>query len=152
MPFYFEKERKMIDRYPYPLSKIREDLSLIQKGLCGICAKKKRLLIDHNHTTGVIRGLLCYSCNSSLGKIEVRLGLSFEDYFSFSLWTKKLSVEVKQCIERKEEQENRLKTLKEFYRTIKVKCGDCGDELTILNRSEERRVGKECRSRWSPYH
>src|SRR3712207_6597697 len=23
---------------------------------------------------------------------------------------------------------------------------------TIPNRSEERRVGKECRSRWSPYH
>ena len=23
---------------------------------------------------------------------------------------------------------------------------------TLLNRSEERRVGKECRSRWSPYH
>ena len=28
------------------------------------------------------------------------------------------------------------------------------DELIIRvpNRSEERRVGKECRSRWSPYH
>src|SRR5580698_3010314 len=25
---------------------------------------------------------------------------------------------------------------------------DCAD----LDRSEERRVGKECRSRWSPYH
>ena len=25
-------------------------------------------------------------------------------------------------------------------------------ELTVLCRSEERRVGKECRSRWSPYH
>ena len=25
-------------------------------------------------------------------------------------------------------------------------------EETIKNRSEERRVGKECRSRWSPYH
>ena len=23
---------------------------------------------------------------------------------------------------------------------------------TMSNRSEERRVGKECRSRWSPYH
>ena len=23
---------------------------------------------------------------------------------------------------------------------------------TIVKRSEERRVGKECRSRWSPYH
>ena len=25
-------------------------------------------------------------------------------------------------------------------------------ELRTLRRSEERRVGKECRSRWSPYH
>ena len=24
--------------------------------------------------------------------------------------------------------------------------------LMMFNRSEERRVGKECRSRWSPYH
>ena len=24
--------------------------------------------------------------------------------------------------------------------------------LMVLDRSEERRVGKECRSRWSPYH
>src|SRR5256886_9320215 len=26
------------------------------------------------------------------------------------------------------------------------------DEAHKFNRSEERRVGKECRSRWSPYH
>ena len=25
-------------------------------------------------------------------------------------------------------------------------------DITLTNRSEERRVGKECRSRWSPYH
>ena len=25
-------------------------------------------------------------------------------------------------------------------------------EINLLCRSEERRVGKECRSRWSPYH
>src|SRR5256885_280153 len=25
-------------------------------------------------------------------------------------------------------------------------------EREVLSRSEERRVGKECRSRWSPYH
>ena len=24
--------------------------------------------------------------------------------------------------------------------------------IAIFSRSEERRVGKECRSRWSPYH
>ena len=28
---------------------------------------------------------------------------------------------------------------------------DTGIEINLL-RSEERRVGKECRSRWSPYH
>ena len=31
---------------------------------------------------------------------------------------------------------------------------DAGINITEMNsgRSEERRVGKECRSRWSPYH
>src|SRR5256885_6995649 len=35
---------------------------------------------------------------------------------------------------------------------VAILCGD--DELTWAaeRRSEERRVGKECRSRWSPYH
>ena len=28
----------------------------------------------------------------------------------------------------------------------------CIESDTIALRSEERRVGKECRSRWSPYH
>src|SRR3989442_15999101 len=34
------------------------------------------------------------------------------------------------------------------------KCvvGEMGHNLLTLERSEERRVGKECRSRWSPYH
>ena len=27
-----------------------------------------------------------------------------------------------------------------------------GDTDDLVQRSEERRVGKECRSRWSPYH
>ena len=26
------------------------------------------------------------------------------------------------------------------------------ENLSVSERSEERRVGKECRSRWSPYH
>ena len=31
---------------------------------------------------------------------------------------------------------------------------DCDEKIpmNITTRSEERRVGKECRSRWSPYH
>src|SRR3712207_8823741 len=33
---------------------------------------------------------------------------------------------------------------------IETKRSDNGDH--VRSRSEERRVGKECRSRWSPYH
>ena len=30
--------------------------------------------------------------------------------------------------------------------------GHIDEALAVSRRSEERRVGKECRSRWSPYH
>ena len=42
---------------------------------------------------------------------------------------------------------------KKVYRELK-KTIEEGKELSmeIADRSEERRVGKECRSRWSPYH
>src|SRR5438874_1543357 len=33
-----------------------------------------------------------------------------------------------------------------------TKLGTASSGLGTLERSEERRVGKECRSRWSPYH
>ena len=43
-----------------------------------------------------------------------------------------------------------------FVPVLVVYCGsDCrcgGSSASLENRSEERRVGKECRSRWSPYH
>ena len=38
---------------------------------------------------------------------------------------------------------------------ISIKGQPCGDDQSCQcddRRSEERRVGKECRSRWSPYH
>ena len=34
------------------------------------------------------------------------------------------------------------------FNRVDIKARDSEDEI----RSEERRVGKECRSRWSPYH
>ena len=36
---------------------------------------------------------------------------------------------------------------------FKIGPEEAGSRLAIrVGRSEERRVGKECRSRWSPYH
>ena len=36
--------------------------------------------------------------------------------------------------------------------TITAEAGLVANTRKVLCRSEERRVGKECRSRWSPYH
>src|SRR3712207_570007 len=33
-----------------------------------------------------------------------------------------------------------------------IRPGTCYPATLVTTRSEERRVGKECRSRWSPYH
>ena len=41
---------------------------------------------------------------------------------------------------------------KELLRGVADDLGLSVDVETDLIRSEERRVGKECRSRWSPYH
>ena len=44
-------------------------------------------------------------------------------------------------------------TLKQEFDVISMSNGQEGlSYLEAGNRSEERRVGKECRSRWSPYH
>src|SRR5256885_6961241 len=37
-------------------------------------------------------------------------------------------------------------------RGLRVSCEVTPHHFTLIDRSEERRVGKECRSRWSPYH
>ena len=52
-----------------------------------------------------------------------------------------------------EEIDTRLRIARENLtrNQIKVKEGKI-PVFVIFERSEERRVGKECRSRWSPYH
>jgi hypothetical protein len=39
-----------------------------RNAFCAVCASTRRLVIDHDHHTGTIRGLLCASCNSAIGQ------------------------------------------------------------------------------------
>jgi hypothetical protein len=59
------------------VKKVYEDiytpLLQAQNGKCSICGSfpnGKRLSIDHNHSTGKIRGLLCSHCNLALGLFQ----------------------------------------------------------------------------------
>jgi hypothetical protein len=38
-----------------------------QKGLCKICKQNLTLVVDHCHSSNVVRGLLCNMCNVGLG-------------------------------------------------------------------------------------
>ena len=40
----------------------------------------------------------------------------------------------------------------QLIESIHSRYAAAGSRIINANRSEERRVGKECRSRWSPYH
>lgn len=46
-----------------------------QSGKCAVCLVEKKLVIDHNHKTGEVRGLLCHRCNLLLGVWEGALTL-----------------------------------------------------------------------------
>ena len=64
------KERVALHKikYTYGLSeKEYKDLLESQKGRCKICKKEGKLHIDHDHATGMVRGLLCPKCNKALG-------------------------------------------------------------------------------------
>src|SRR3712207_9580094 len=49
---------------------------------------------------------------------------------------------------------SRVLTVIDCMRSLELGTTDCSEGVreAAVVRSEERRVGKECRSRWSPYH
>jgi RNA polymerase-binding transcription factor DksA len=49
-----------------------ENMKQKQKDKCAICGKpiSENFVIDHDHKTGKVRGLLCISCNTGLGHLK----------------------------------------------------------------------------------
>ena len=45
-------------------------LVLQQNNLCAMCAGGEPRHVDHNHTTGTVRGILCFNCNRGIAKFD----------------------------------------------------------------------------------
>jgi hypothetical protein len=47
----------------------RDEMAASRMGLCVICPKAPAVHVDHCHKTGKVRGVLCFNCNSAIGKL-----------------------------------------------------------------------------------
>ncbi|AZV02296.1 endonuclease VII [Pectobacterium phage Arno18] len=77
-----EKMREDSLKYKYKITLTEYNSMFAQQGgVCKICGMKetaighysgevKRLAVDHCHSTGVVRGLLCSRCNTAIGKMH----------------------------------------------------------------------------------
>jgi len=69
----------------YGLSSVAQKAMLDgQDGKCALCTrsisfngttKVNSAVVDHDHETGVVRGILCAPCNGVLGTVEVKIGV-----------------------------------------------------------------------------
>lgn len=69
-----QRDFKLRRDFGIPLGEYREML-VTQKECCAICGehqdkKGKLLAVDHCHSTGKVRGLLCLNCNIVLGHVK----------------------------------------------------------------------------------
>jgi hypothetical protein len=78
--YRLQARRSVLTKYGLSISDYERLLEL-QCGVCAICEmpeKKlhrrtgeiRRLSVDHDHTTGKVRGLLCAACNLAIGNIR----------------------------------------------------------------------------------
>lgn len=72
-----EKKREATLKHRYGITaKIYDQLAANQLNRCALCStdvpggSRKNFLVDHNHETGEVRGLLCYNCNNGLGMLK----------------------------------------------------------------------------------
>jgi hypothetical protein len=81
-----KKDWVLRDKFGISLEEYRKMLAT-QSGKCAIChqpematlkksGKVKELSVDHCHSTGKVRGLLCYRCNTALGLLREDTGIA----------------------------------------------------------------------------
>jgi len=87
----YQRQWTMLKKYNLNLLDF-ETLWLAFKGQCGICNRNLTIpantqgqqlssaCIDHNHTTGKLRGLLCNGCNKGIGLLKDNKEIVYSAY------------------------------------------------------------------------
>ncbi len=63
------KKTKSLDDF-YPDAKRKYHTCRDCTSLCLICGRERNLVVDHEHKSGKVRGLLCSGCNTGLGLFD----------------------------------------------------------------------------------
>ena len=91
------RAKRLMDNYKLTIP-MYDAILAHQGGVCYACQQPehvagRRLAVDHDHTTGLIRGLLCSRCNPVLGKLErafVRFGLAKILGLTVTVWLSRM--------------------------------------------------------------
>ena len=64
----YTRAKNLVDKYGLTVETYNQMLQE-QNNKCAICSKEsdKTLVVDHCHTTGKVRSLLCFRCNTAIG-------------------------------------------------------------------------------------
>lgn len=136
----YYRNRRLKKTYGISLNQFK-DILINQHNRCGICHKKFieiQPCIDHNHNTGLIRGILCRSCNSGIGllKDNINILLKALDWVEDQIVFGRKSITL--YIEKGKKYDNYLKrtyniTLIEFNEMLLIHNNQCGicDSLFI---------------------
>ena len=63
-------ERRRLERLYGMTPEEVQELIASQDGLCAVCHDRPAQHIDHDHETGLVRGVLCFCCNAALGQFR----------------------------------------------------------------------------------
>jgi hypothetical protein len=69
-----DRDRRYLTRYGIPAAEV-DRLRAEQGYRCAICGRHedqlpRGLFVDHDHVSGLVRALLCQSCNTALGLLD----------------------------------------------------------------------------------
>ena len=135
------------------LKEFKEDKNLVMYCTGGIRCEKASAYYKHQGFKNVFQlegGIINYAKQIKEEGLESKfIGKNF--VFDHRLGERITDDIIAQCHQCGDPCDTHVNCANEACHLLFIQCDSCAEKM-VNCRSEERRVGKECRSRWSPYH